>query len=244
MTKYDENEGVWRTIGGRRVFIRTGQDLASAMKESGKFKIHNAKAEEEYELYKKARQDESSIDPMTENSTDWEALDRKYRDRYEKEEVAKSSKGAWKEIEADNKKYGRYYLPKKTQIKEQGNSNRQEVRENIQAHILDHYDNPVDFMEQMEAMDYLPTRWKAGEELAKGGNYLIYNKDMADYLASLKINPKNKGFTDEQVFERYTSLIGRESEHLYNKLEKLYEKYKAEHKNSEVTLDDFRKWFK
>ena len=30
--------GVWRTIGGRRVFIKEGQDLASAMKESGKFK--------------------------------------------------------------------------------------------------------------------------------------------------------------------------------------------------------------
>lgn len=31
--------GVWRTIGGRRVFIKDGQDLASAMKESGKFKF-------------------------------------------------------------------------------------------------------------------------------------------------------------------------------------------------------------
>lgn len=30
--------GVWRTIGGRRVFIKDGQDLASAMRESGKFK--------------------------------------------------------------------------------------------------------------------------------------------------------------------------------------------------------------
>lgn len=29
--------GVWRTIGGRRIFINEGQDLASAMKESGKF---------------------------------------------------------------------------------------------------------------------------------------------------------------------------------------------------------------
>lgn len=29
--------GVWRTIGGRRIFIKEGQDLASAMKESGKF---------------------------------------------------------------------------------------------------------------------------------------------------------------------------------------------------------------
>lgn len=36
--KYNENEGVWRTVGGRRIFIRDGQDLASAMRESGKFK--------------------------------------------------------------------------------------------------------------------------------------------------------------------------------------------------------------
>ena len=38
MAKYDDNDGVWRTIGGRRVFIRKGQSLASAMQESGKFK--------------------------------------------------------------------------------------------------------------------------------------------------------------------------------------------------------------
>lgn len=39
MAKYDDDiGGVWRTIGGRRVFIRNGEDLASAMKRSGKFK--------------------------------------------------------------------------------------------------------------------------------------------------------------------------------------------------------------
>lgn len=36
----DEIGGVWRTIGGRRVFIKNGQDIASAMKESGKFKAN------------------------------------------------------------------------------------------------------------------------------------------------------------------------------------------------------------
>lgn len=30
-------DGVWRTIGGRRVFIKEGQSLGDAMKESGKF---------------------------------------------------------------------------------------------------------------------------------------------------------------------------------------------------------------
>lgn len=29
--------GVWRTIGGRRVFIKDGQSLTDAMRESGKF---------------------------------------------------------------------------------------------------------------------------------------------------------------------------------------------------------------
>lgn len=45
--------GVWRTIGGRRVFIKDGEDLATAMKNSGKFKkkkeeeINNKNAKKE-----------------------------------------------------------------------------------------------------------------------------------------------------------------------------------------------------
>ena len=37
---YMEN-GVWRTISGRRVFIKEGQSLTEAMKESGKFNNSN-----------------------------------------------------------------------------------------------------------------------------------------------------------------------------------------------------------
>lgn len=33
----DNLDGIWRTVGGRRIFIKSGQDLATAMKESGKF---------------------------------------------------------------------------------------------------------------------------------------------------------------------------------------------------------------
>ena len=48
--KFDDSEGVWRTIGGRRVFIKTGQSLADAMIESGKFK--NIRSE-----YRKAKEE-------------------------------------------------------------------------------------------------------------------------------------------------------------------------------------------
>ncbi len=46
MTKlsFDDGDGVWRTIGGRRVFIREGQSLSDAMKKSGKFKSAKKKS--------------------------------------------------------------------------------------------------------------------------------------------------------------------------------------------------------
>lgn len=36
--KFEDDQGVWRTIAGRKVFIREGQSLSTAMKQSGKFK--------------------------------------------------------------------------------------------------------------------------------------------------------------------------------------------------------------
>lgn len=47
-------DGVWRTVGGRRIFIRDGESLGSAMRRSGKFKSNKKKQEEHYaseELY-------------------------------------------------------------------------------------------------------------------------------------------------------------------------------------------------
>lgn len=43
-----EENGVWRTVGGRRIFIKEGQDLASAMKESGKFSKKETKDKKDY----------------------------------------------------------------------------------------------------------------------------------------------------------------------------------------------------
>lgn len=39
--------GVWRTIGGRRIFIKDGEDLETAMKNSGKFGKKEIKEKEE-----------------------------------------------------------------------------------------------------------------------------------------------------------------------------------------------------
>lgn len=50
--KFDEEDGVWRTVGGRRIFIREGQSLSEAMKASGKFNSAK-KRNEKYETVKK-----------------------------------------------------------------------------------------------------------------------------------------------------------------------------------------------
>jgi len=62
-------DGIWRTIGGRRVFIRKGQDLKTAMKESGKFNRKKKKYVD--------RNDREAIDRIAdnyENIDDYEGL--------------------------------------------------------------------------------------------------------------------------------------------------------------------------
>lgn len=239
----------------------------------------NNKVETEKELYERAKNKPDSIDPMTENSTDWEALEKKYgktepsglntKEDYEhdlkwfeemeekyptkgglknnedyqalKEQYESEFNTKWKSSKEKNKtikdsvrkstkKDEKDWLPKATEIKEQGKSNRKEVSDNIQAHILEHYgpdytgDDSISaeqaFIDQMDTMSWLPNNWKRGEEIAKGGSYLVYNQDMADFLDSLKINPKGKKFDSNKSFDTYVSLIGRESAKLYDRIKK------------------------
>ena len=47
MAEHNGVSGVWRTVGGRKVFIEDGEDLETAMKKSGKFKKAEKSEEEE-----------------------------------------------------------------------------------------------------------------------------------------------------------------------------------------------------
>ena len=71
--------------------VKLNKDKFNKLKEESnniKKQTDNVKQEKyEYNLYKRAKENPDSIDPMTENSTDWEALDRKYSDRYKEEYI-------------------------------------------------------------------------------------------------------------------------------------------------------------
>lgn len=54
----DDIGGVWRTVGGRRIFIKDGEDLETAMKKSGKFKKSEIKDKDDDKKEKKKLTDE------------------------------------------------------------------------------------------------------------------------------------------------------------------------------------------
>lgn len=81
--------GVWRTIGGRRVFIKDGQDLASAMKESGKF--HKSKKEKKIKELRKKLENAKGFLERARIQNEITALEKGYNnyEEYEKDKMKK-----------------------------------------------------------------------------------------------------------------------------------------------------------
>lgn len=73
--------GVWRTVGGRRIFIKDGQDLSSAMKESGKFgsKTKTSSNQKNY----KEMSDRELKDELYDNDRMLNEMERRLSGRYE-----------------------------------------------------------------------------------------------------------------------------------------------------------------
>lgn len=72
----DDIGGVWKTIGGRRVFIKEGQDLTTAMKESGKFKKLKNKENDNKKLEDDIKSIQTKINEI-ENNTNYMYSDEK-----------------------------------------------------------------------------------------------------------------------------------------------------------------------
>lgn len=67
----EEIGGVWRTVGGRRIFIKDGEDLETAMKNSGKFK-NNKKSEKINETMNKRSEIINKLDKETNDLSDYD----------------------------------------------------------------------------------------------------------------------------------------------------------------------------
>jgi hypothetical protein len=74
---FDDSDGVWRTVGGKKIFIRNGQDLASAMKESGKF----SRVARHQNLYKETSEEKETETSKEKNTQQKENNDEPSNDK-------------------------------------------------------------------------------------------------------------------------------------------------------------------
>ena len=188
--KYDDEDGVWRTIGGRRVFIKKGQDLATAMKESGKFKSAN-------KVSKKDESEESDLDKVKRIQSD---LDKK-GDKLTKEEKA------WKEQLAN------------TQKELESGKSREDIIKDLDREALRNTEKEYgELSKKMQADDYYykpeddrklkELRAKADSERARQG---IDTQEKYDKLMSEDSSKKENEEFKPELGKKLSSRSGQES---------------------------------
>lgn len=94
---FNDEDGVWRTVGGRRVFIKNGQSLSEAMIESGKFK--NLRSD-----YKKAKEEEAKKEEKKTDLKEKVATDDTYKAVSDYENGAKDYKETLERFGGDKEK--------------------------------------------------------------------------------------------------------------------------------------------
>lgn len=84
----DDIGGVWRTVGGRRIFIKKGQSLSSAMKESRKFSNnmnnvnHRSNIREPKDITKEELEDIKRLSQLTNKDGLKEGIEKAVFDKY------------------------------------------------------------------------------------------------------------------------------------------------------------------
>lgn len=212
---------------------------------------YDDKEKREYELYKQANEDrvnnkyatnnEGGIDDNTSKFADeaikhWEDENRKYKEKYGKDdEMALNFKKQWEKEkenrlkgEKENKygyskdEWGKFQKMPMTNYEREHFHNEEDLKryQNTKNDILEYYTsdfgyngNKKDaFIEQMDAVRYnnKETPYDLGKRIAENGNYLIYNDDMKEYL-------KNKGINanDDNVFDKYIDYMGQVQAEMY-----------------------------
>lgn len=253
--KYDSSEGVWRTIGGRRVFIRTGQSLSDAMKESGKFKRKDEDTEyKEYDPYKgtKFEKKYDSVEDRYNKDKDFRSMLKKIDDDYnddklmsrkEYDKIMRES-GMYEKHKGENISYEDYVEATRNvgSVKEVNDSINHPTRKYIEKKFKTNYtadeedilyryteDYGYDGKDSLSNLkgqiDYMRNPRESinetAQRLVEGGDFLIYNEDIKQYLKD-----RNIKFNEDNFFDVYKKEMVDKIESLYNR-GSLKEKYKG-----------------
>lgn len=101
-------DGIWRTVGGRRIFIKTGQSLSEAMIESGKFKKNKKEDEIETETETKTNNPIITQEEKTQKMIEIQEESRKLEQQ--RDEENEKLKQLYSEGKIDGDKYDEEWL--------------------------------------------------------------------------------------------------------------------------------------
>lgn len=218
--KKEELDGVWRTIGGRRVFIRNGQSLSDAMKESGKFKKASDVKREEYQELNDKIERTNNFNKATKyiskgdmhNATPYMNAYLEYEDRITDRKKQEEYSGDISNLE------GKHIAGKE---KTQSNTFQDMIREEISKPVEYDYKSvnarelTEDINKREETLNELIDKniKRNNENWEKGVSYEEYSLDKA---IEKKTNGKYKSY--DEMMSKVNEKTGNEAEKYYSKL--------------------------
>ena len=212
MAKNDFEDGVWRTVGGRRIFIRDGESLSTAMKKSGKFK--SAKKKVDYD-----KRPQSDVDKENErNNKAVEKIEKGQKD-FDPQDFENWRKEVDPDYEMDDDKARlRYEAYKDTNVRNQYAKQKETQKIKVDKNdletlrkIADNYEdiNKYEGLDDI-AKDYIENRRKenAQNEFTKKANE-IHEKTREKAIETEKTTDEDKRYNTKQDNEPKTFFEGK-----------------------------------
>lgn len=140
---FNEEDGVWRTIGGRKVFIRKGQSVSDAMKESGKFKKKNDDNDTPPPSTSAVKKDDDKSNWTKEDyikrNQDLEEAKKRVNEDYERKFTEARRLGKGEEVEKETR---RDQLAEIERLQKENRDEYDNYRKNKKESSKDPYDDP------------------------------------------------------------------------------------------------------
>ena len=240
---FDDSDGVWRTINGRKVFIREGQSLASAMRESGKFKKTFRKLDKRNAKEEKLAKQRQAIDEIKNRSKENNSLNNLGIIR-QPEDYRTDKKTSLKDTINDlAKKYLGDRAKKYANLKdtdEKGVYRAELADPVIYKHTKDVKDSEYGklvnkYNDTFEKM----TKYNSEKDKAKYEKERQKAKDIADEIVDYRNSHSNKEIMEMQSDKKASSTT------INNKIrQEAYKKYLKEHPNSKMSFAEFKDMYK
>jgi len=228
----DDIGGVWRTVSGRRIFIKEGQDLATAMKESGKFKGSNKSKTQKSDFYNRlSKEEQEKYDNYLKKGYSKEDIENTlmYKTQEDRMEEAGIKFASKEETESLQNKANDVY---KEYVKNTLNND-----EYLQANRPNEYFQKMLREKDSELREETLKNLDANaKEAVKQG---IDKNEFAQKNAERGINTTKSDEAYNKAQEKSLNSLRRKDEKI---LKNEYQQYLKEHPNSKLTFEDFKKW--